>query len=277
MYKVEYLQPGKRPKDIMYEMWRKMGVAESTMDKYYAHAVDNYHFRVSIGIMKKYFDLRNMDIIDLGCGWGSLTWILADEFNAHMTAVEHVPEHAEVTAARCQGALVYVGDACDLDLILSASQDIVISHSVIEHIDTHGSRGRCTDFTKKQAHLYEMARIMRPDGWGFLNTGNYNFPFDGEVDKFLFHWLPPETQDKWLSIAGETSDTYTMLQWPELNLMLTQAGFTIVAVENPDSENWRGAIGHLTGSVKEISDIIVDLIAKDPRYMSSWNIILRKE
>lgn len=261
-------------KDYMFNFWKRIGVAESVMETYYNHAMDESQYQRNLDIMKKHFDFKRKKTIDLGSGWGSLTYLLQKE-DAEVYAIEPVLEHAQITANRCPSAYVFQEDACNLPFD-NNSFDIVLSNSIVEHIDTEGKRGLSTKNDKKQAHILEMARILRPGGQGFITTGNNNFPWDGEVNKWFFHWLPAESQNKWLKSIGETADTYSFLTWPDLKNMIEGAGLTITSVENPDYEYWRPTLEKI-GFRPDICDIFIDLFKNNPEFMNSWFIFFEKK
>ena len=274
MLKIE-ANPNTDYKKIMFDMWHKMGVEEKTCQMFYEHALDEKMYIRNIKMMKEHFYFEGAKVLDIGSGWGGLTKLLAEE-GAEMYAIEPIYEHAQVTANRCPSAHVFQEDACNLPFI-DESFDIVISHSIIEHIDTQGRRGLSLKNDKKQAHVKEMARVLKTGGQGMITTGNFSFPFDGEVSKWLFHWLPDETQKRWLSTAGESSDTYTLLMWSTLKKMILQSGLTIDEVRNPDSEVWRPQLEKLDGFTRELCDMIIDLIKNNPNFMNSWFVFFTKK
>ena len=274
MLKIE-ANPNIDTKKYMFDMWDRMDVPETTKQKYYEHVTEDGMYIRNIGIMKKHIDFVGKKCLDIGCGWGSLTCLLQKE-GAEMYAVEPVPEHAQVTANRCPQAHVFQENACNLPFI-DESFDIVISHSIIEHIDTCGRRGLSVKNDQKQAHLNEMARVLKIGGRGFLNTGNFVFPLDGEVDKFLFHWMPPKVQNEWLAITGESADTYSMLMWPTIKRMIHESGLTIIEVVNPDIECWRPHLEKISGFTPPIIEMILKLIETNPNFMNSWHILLEKK
>jgi SAM-dependent methyltransferase len=264
-------------KEIMYSLWDKIGIPETTKERNHTVAMDGQFFHKIIFLMQEYFSFENKDVIDLGCGWGTLSKLLLHEGCKSLTSVDIVPEHAAGTLLQAPQASVYDGDACNLDLIPDESIDIAISRSLIEHIDTEGKRGLATKLDGKQAHVNEMARILRVGGRGMIETGNYNFPFDGEVDKWLFHWLPADVQNEWLKLIGESADTYTFLRWPILKKMIEYAGLKIIEVRSLDSERWIENIRKLIPEMPNgVIDMIKNLISIDPNYMSSWFIFFEK-
>ena len=261
---------------IMYAMWRKNGIPEKTMESFYKTAMDDAMVRRDIEFMEEHFPILDCSIIvDLGCGWGGVTEQLSRK--SRVTAIDHMYEHAQGTRCRCPEARdVWQGDVCDLSDFNNESFDIAISRGVIEHIDPNGWRGICLDYAKKQAHLSEMSRVLKRGGHGFISTGNYMFPWDGEVNKYFFSYLPSHIQKQWLELTGETADTYTMVTWTRMVRMLENAGFTIIKVMNHDAKRWSNHM-KLLGIEESVIPILEELFGTNPHYMSAWQIIVEKK
>jgi 2-polyprenyl-3-methyl-5-hydroxy-6-metoxy-1,4-benzoquinol methylase len=268
-----FFNPSLNCESIMYALWHKMGMAEKTMELCYKQAMNSDMIERDINFMAQHFPVNSGSILDLGCGWGGVAKIISER-GASVTAIDHVFEHAQGTKARCPDANVFQGDVCDLSDFYSESFDVVISRGVIEHIDPNGWRGICLDYTKKQAHLNEMVRVMKHGGHGFISTGNYMFPFCGETNKWFFHWMPQKEQAEWLEKSGESADTYTMITWSRMARMIEAAGLKIITVHCHDVERWRPNIEQMVD--KSGVDIIMKLIGENPNYMSSWQIIVEK-
>ena len=259
----------------MFDLWDTFFLPEKTKNEYYAEAMNKEKYVRDLTFMKKHFDFDGVTVVDLGCGWGGMTSLLVKEPCERVYAVDQVPDHLKITALQSPGCQTVEGNVCNLDMFDDNSIDLCISHGVIEHIDTFNARGPCFANKSKQKHVYEMYRILRPGGKAYISTGNFNFPFDGEVEKMFFHWLPGEYQRKWLEVDKGSADTYTLLTWMQLYTMINNARLGIVEIKNFDVELWRGPMENLK-IPKHGIDLILDLIENNPEYMSSWHIILEK-
>lgn len=141
----------------------------------------------------RYAPLRPDDrILDIGCGTGSLTLLLAERLGEQGEAVgidaaPHMIEIARRKAARRGVAASFsVGVAERLDFE-SASFDGVVNSMFTHHIDTE----------LKRLAFAEMFRVLRPGG--FLLTADIDRPstifawFGGWISRYLL--LQPELED----------------------------------------------------------------------------------
>jgi len=266
---------------VMGDLWVLHNYKEKSMINFASKALCNDYYINKINYIKQNIDLVNKRVLDTGCGWGSLSLLLVGE-GADVIAVDWIHHHACVTKMRVPEAEVYTGDVRNLSEIKRNSVDVVISSGLIEHIgainDPRGPAG--SSITDKTLYMREVSRVLKKGGTGFLSTGNFLFPRDGEVDKWLFHWLPKKCQEKWLEITAESADLYWLLTWDQLKNIFYDAGLKIKKVISPDIEHWRNYINqftqHFDGLPENFEDIIMELVTNEPKYMSSWFLLFEK-
>jgi cyclopropane-fatty-acyl-phospholipid synthase len=127
------------------------------------------------------------DILELGCGWGSLTLWMAEHYPAaRITAVsnsatqrEHIEKQAAVRGL--DNVTVMTRDVADLDLP-DAAFDRVVSVEMFEHVRNHARL------------LARIARWLRPDGRLFVHVfANrdvaYRFDVRGGADWMSRHFF----------------------------------------------------------------------------------------
>ena len=97
-------------------------------------------------------------ILDIGCGNGDmLAWFAADNAVVGVDVRDQVrPELRHLPHVVARSEQLPFADA---------SFDIVLSHHVIEHVDSH------------DGHVAEMRRVLAPDGLAYLGTPNLDSPF----------------------------------------------------------------------------------------------------
>jgi len=111
-----------------------------------------------------------MDVLELGCGWGSLTLFMAERFpRARITAVSNSSTQREHIVARAaelglSNVTVLTGDVGELgigehlDAVAADRFDRVISVEMFEHVRNHRELGR------------RIARWLRPGGELFVHV-----------------------------------------------------------------------------------------------------------
>jgi len=72
----------------------------------------------------------------------------------------------------------------------------------------------------------------------FVSTGNYAFPRDGEVDRWFYHWLPPEEQARYNDERNIYRGPYWLLTWEEMTALLGLCVMRCRPLTSPDSEHW---------------------------------------
>lgn len=119
-----------------------------------------------------------MDILELGCGWGSLTLWMAQRYpNARITAVSNSHSQREWIEARCreQGLANVQVLTCDVNVLeLPADRfDRCVSVEMFEHVRNH------------EALLARIAGWLRPQGRLFVHIFAHRlaaYPYDTEGD-----------------------------------------------------------------------------------------------
>jgi SAM-dependent methyltransferase len=222
-------------------------------------------------------------VMDVGCGWGGLTQkILAAGKTAY--AVDHVFEHAAATKLLCPEARVFQSDARKMDFLPDSSVDCAILMGVIEHIgEPSVPRGRSGMNLLQQYNLIrELSRVTRANGGLFVSTGNYAFPRDGEVNRWFYHWLPPEEQTRYNNERNITADWYWLLTWEEMATLLTLCGYEVSSVISPDADHWEDIlINRLALCCQDLDEtmtsILKRMVRENPRFFASWLVLAVKK
>jgi hypothetical protein len=117
--------------------------------------------------------------------------------------------------------------------------DFTICNDVIEHIGDHGvPRGPSGRNLREQFHaVKELSRITRDQGMVYLSTGNYFFPYDGETNLWLYHWLPAEEQKLYNNKTGISADNYWLLTWQEIRQLLSACNLAVESVTSPNTDS----------------------------------------
>ncbi|MFM8304974.1 MAG: class I SAM-dependent methyltransferase [Actinomycetota bacterium] len=126
------------------------------------------------GFARRHGVLRGRWIADIGCGPGYYT----DAFRAagaHVLPVEYDPEELRLAGTPPLGAVV--GDAERLPAPDGAFDGVFCSN-MLEHTP------------RPAAVIAEMARVLRPGGWGYLSFTNWYSPWGGH-EMNPYHLLGP--------------------------------------------------------------------------------------
>ncbi len=105
-------------------------------------------------------------VLDIGCGWGSLTVYLAEKLRCLVTAVTPAPSQARYVRRRADAAgvgdlvLVHAGRFEDADLA-GPRFDAIAMVGVIEHL------------SDRVTALDKVSRLLRPDGRLYLSASCY--------------------------------------------------------------------------------------------------------
>lgn len=243
---------------------------------------DRYIFDVAI-IKERFGSLAGKRIADIGCGWGSFLLLLERE-GAMVEACDIVPIHVEVSQFRVPTAKVRQADARNLEGFADESFDIVLEHDVFEHVgDYQGDTGPIgRTHSDKLKNLKEIRRILKPGGRGFLSTGNYNFPYNGEVHAWFLHWFPYEYQQRYLKSLGLDSDRYWLCTWEQIVELFDAAGLRIDEVYTPphDVQSMKNIILDFMKADYRINEefgkILGELMNENPKFMPTWMIFFTK-
>ncbi len=267
--------------DKMMKYWTgELGTTEATAREWLSAALDFGRNQADLKMMEsRVGPLRGKRVADIGCGWGNLL-LLLDRADAAVSACDRAPIHVEVAKLRVPNAALVQADARDLGVYPDESFDFVIEHDVFEHIGDYrgdtGPMGRTRE--DKLKNLKELRRVMRRGGQGFLTTGNYNFPFNGEVHLWAVHWFPYEYQQRYLQSLGLNSDRYWLCTWPELEALFREAGLRIDEVFTPpeDVKAFQARFAALFArdptANATFDAILGELMLKNPAFMPSWRI-----
>jgi len=117
-------------------------------------------------------------VLDVGCGMGDETVRLAGA-NREVVGVDYSPETALDAASSFGGADQWflAMDGSELGFAPKAFDAVCSSH-IIEHLSA------------PEAHVAELARVLRPDGDAFVITPNRPADFENPFHVYLFE--PPE-------------------------------------------------------------------------------------
>jgi 2-polyprenyl-3-methyl-5-hydroxy-6-metoxy-1,4-benzoquinol methylase len=277
-------------RDRMYAYWGSLGHPPATCEMFLRDAfnTDGYVDAV-MRALRVMGDLHGKKILDVGCGWGGLSRVLT-QCGAQVTMVDPHPPHVEIARARVPGATGMIGSGTDLVAagLTDRMFDHVFVYSVIEHVDMPPDhRGdACQVLETQQKVICEAARVLKPGGLLMVSTGNYLFPYDGEVQIWFFHYLPKELQQLLLQVTGRSADRYGLLTWAQLHGMTQSAGLTLAHVETCEMDDllrtMEGWIVPLcvpgTDSSRSLSTMekIREKISKDPNWMHMWYAFFRK-
>ena len=272
-----------RERDVMpYVLNTFMNIFKFTNPHDFVHDAFGHKDRIERDI--EYFEPKLSDsasVVDLGCGWGGLTKALtrrSDKLKLH--AVDRIIQHVIVTKYLCPDASVFQSDAKELSLFNDGAFDVTVTRGVIEHVgDPSVPTGSSGANIKHQfAFIREASRITRIGGFICMSTGNYLHPWDGEVGRWFFHWLPPRSKEAYKVKRDFSTDRYWLLTWDELTFILKTCG---LEVERASTFDTFARTFDLLSNVFDglDSDMAAEwkrLCSEDPRFMSNWWIIAAK-
>jgi cyclopropane fatty-acyl-phospholipid synthase-like methyltransferase len=272
------------PEDIerfrgpMYAYWSSLGHPPATCEMFLRDAfnIDGYVDAVARAL-RHMGGLRGKKVLDVGCGWGGLSRVLAER-GAEVTMVDPHPPHVEIARMRVPQAMALANEQFDH----------VFVYSVIEHVglppDHRGDAGPVLEIQRKL--ILEAARVLKPGGVLMVSTGNYLFPYDGEVQIWFFHYLPEAVQKELLQAIGRSADRYGLLSWSQLLGMTEAAGLTLAHVETCETEGllrtMEGWLSGLSGAASASADRrsaterIRTMVTTDPNWMPMWHAFFRK-
>lgn len=276
-------------RERMFAFWKGFGHPEATCEMFLRDAfnTDGYVDAVSRAL-RVMGNFQGKSILDVGCGWGGLSRVLAS-CGARVTMIDPNPPHVEVARARVGDGNGIVASGSDLlgAGLADETFDRVFVYSVIEHVGLpENHRGDAAPVLDIQGRVIsEAARVLKPGGYMMVSTGNHQFPFDGEVQIWFFHYLPKPVQLEMLQMLGRSADRYGLLTWPQLLGMAQRAGLELVSVETcetdglaRDLERWMLPL--MSPEARDRSQATFEhlrqLTRTDPNWMPMWHAFFRK-
>jgi len=277
-------------RDRMVAYWGSLGHPPATCEMFLRDAfnTDGYVDAVSRAL-RIMGSLQGKKILDVGCGWGGLSRVLT-QCGAQVTMIDPHPPHVEIARLRVPEAAGMKGSGADLAAsgLTDGLFDHVFVYSVIEHVDMpadhRGDAGPVLETQRKV--IAEAARVLKPGGRMMVSTGNYLFPYDGEVQIWFFHYLPKAVQKQVLEKTGRSGDRYGLLTWAQMLDITGSSGLELAHVETCDTDGLSKDIGRLlsplftSGAASDGSRLaleqIRELITSDPHWMPMWHAFFRK-
>jgi SAM-dependent methyltransferase len=123
-------------------------------------------------MIRKHFPAsRDVDILDLGCGYGAVLYFCRREGFTRVLGVDRSPQQVR-TAAQLGIEGVREGDLLDtLTSLPDGSQDVVVAFDVLEHFAKEELLPLCD----------EVQRVLRPGGRWIIHVPNGESPFHGRI------------------------------------------------------------------------------------------------
>ena len=164
-----------------------------------------------------------MTVLDVGCGWGSLSAYMAKHYDVKVTGITVSKEQAKLAKEHCKGLDV------DIQLIdyrkLAGTYDRIVSVGMFEHV---GERNY-------QTYFAEMHKLLASDGYFLLHTigtGMNKVSMDAWIEKYIF----PNGELPYLS--GITSAAQPHFRVEDLHNFGTDYDKTLVAWWNNFYQAW---------------------------------------
>lgn len=270
----------------MLEYWRDVRrLGPRTIDDWLNTALDFDRYEQDLRQIELHFgSLTGKRVLDVGCGWGTFLTLLCQR-GAKVEACDVPATHVEVAQLRAPEARVIQGDARSLSPYENETFDFVLDHDVFEHVGDHtrdtGPMSR--SYPDKLRNLLALKRVLKTDGRGFISTGNFAFPFNGEVQLWAVHFLSFADQERYLQSVGIESDRYWLCTWAELQRVFTDAGLVIEHVDTPRKaalefrDRFMRCLKGEPGVNREFGAALLNLMITRPEFMPSWLIFFRKD
>ena len=139
--------------------------------------------------------LDGLRVLDIGTGTGRIAAHLGQRCQViSVDPNDHREEHTGYHYVRSETVLPFRDGAFD----------VVISNHVIEHLPDPAR------------HLAEMARVLHPDGVGYLATPNRLWPQEVHHRVWLLHWLPRPAFEAALRLIGRYRESLRLVGWSTL-------------------------------------------------------------
>jgi len=253
-------------KQKIEEIFRRWNIGWSLIDHWSSYASDSSRgYGSLLRIESLLGDLREKQILDLGCGWGNVAKALSER-GAIVTGIEHVYEHVAMTRYRGKNVKVVQGDGRVLPF-RSGAFDIVVANDVIEHVGNWSGQTRC---------IKEVSRVLKPGGEAFFSTGNFLWPYNGERFLWFLHWLPHPLCDWYVQKfdRGEKYDDAWIPLWYSpwgLRSKFMRAGL--------DLKLFRSIPGTIGGRhiPRPAKDALRRFCDRFPALSPAWYIVVRKK
>lgn len=130
----------------------------------------------------------------IGAGTGGLAVVLAREYGCQVGGVEPDRRQLSIIRQKCRATAINPANfklAYGERLGAADNQfDFIHCFAVLEHVR---HVGQCID---------EMIRVLKPGGFIFINTPNYNYPYEGHYKVLAPTFLPKITIFIWLALLG---------------------------------------------------------------------------
>jgi 2-polyprenyl-6-hydroxyphenyl methylase/3-demethylubiquinone-9 3-methyltransferase len=139
-------------------------------------------------LIKKFGKIKNLEILDIGCGGGLLSVPFA-RLGANVTGVDAAEKNikiAKIHAEKEDIKINFVNDTIENLASKKKQYDVIFNMEVIEHVDN------------VELFLSSCAKILKKDGIMFVATLNrtaksYIFAIIGA--EYVMNWLPKGTHD----------------------------------------------------------------------------------
>jgi len=198
--------------------------------------------------------------VDLGCGDGALIHALAQKGYLNklqkVVAVDICPQRIEQVRSIDQKILAISADACRLDMLSSASQDLVVANQLIEHL------------SDQEKFLKEAHRILKDQGRFYLST----------VFKKKYAWYFYRAQGKWALDPTHLRE-YTVPD--QLINIIRNCNWQVL--ENKKTMHWFALTDFIFKRMGMRRDIYQNKVAKFFRRIKipifgyyNWELILKK-